>query len=139
MHAIDLSGRTAFGSRFLPIAALITLTLSISACEKFEREYSYTRATPAADRKSPTTFTVRIKLDTERRIVDWLEDVRDTEGYLGRAIKQYTDCQIFDRSNWKCWLFERDYIEMADGKLRQYYWSENRDYKTTYPVLNFLK
>lgn len=120
--------------------AWILFALSMSACENLEKEYSYTRASPAAGRRYPTEFTVRIQIKPDTRVVDWLEAGRDADGEIGQSqsIKHYSDCEIFDRANWKCWIFEKDYVEMVDGKLRQFYWGEDRKFDTHYRVINKL-
>src|SRR4051794_33384449 len=110
----------------------LMLTLSATGCGLIDREYHYTRATPAASRQSPTQFTVRFRLDADSRQVVWMEAARDDEGPIGASSKTYIDCDVIDRGNWRCvggparmpgdpfhWV---DEVSMEDGTLKQYYW-----------------
>jgi hypothetical protein len=113
----------------------LLLVVVASGCgNRIEREYVWTRATPAIARRSPTTFVVRLRVDPEKRSVVWFEDVHDSDGDLGRTSKTWSDCTFLDDSNWECKTgvvlgqVIPDDIEMKDGKLRQGYWGEQRDF-----------
>ena len=111
--------------------------LGMLGCTDAGSEFVYTRREPAAGRRSPTTFRVRVKVDIGRGTITWLEDVSDSDGDLGRTIRTFKDCTIFDETNWDCSpTFVDgegivDHVQMRDGSLSHFYWKEHRDYKRT--------
>lgn len=124
----------------LPLVALIAL---IGACTGVvSKEYTYTRSTPAIGRSSPTTFIVRLSVDSVRRQVIWFADVHDEEGDLGRTTHTWEACTILDSRNWECPPVAPppDYqtvhqVSMRNGQLFEYYWSDERQYKTKHRIL----
>jgi len=129
-------------ARILPL--LFTLS-SVSGCGNplIGREYAYTRQEPAVARRSPTAFTVRIRIDRERNSVIWQEVAHDSDGELGRDIKTWTGCTFLDDNNWECEPVTApgadvvNQISMRDGNLSEVYWTENRAYRTQYKVFGF--
>ena len=119
-------------------SVIVTFCLAImSGCsEAITTEYVYTRQEPTAGRSSPTVFTVRLNIDPENRTVEWLEEARDDDGYLGRVMDSWTDCNVFDRRNWNC-PGVVDRIEMRDGVLLQVYFDERRTYRVRRKIFGF--
>ncbi len=119
-------------------AVLGALALASSGCGMVERRYTWTRKEPAVDRKSPTVFVVRYKLDQEKKEVLWVLDASDREGDLGRDTETFTNCDVFDERNWSCAygppLAGVVSIDMRDGKLHQKYWTEERNFTTSYAL-----
>jgi len=101
-----------------------------------ERVYTYTRQQPAIFRRTPTVFEVRVRVDEDKREVRWIQDSYDSDGDLGRNIEIYTDCKIFNKTNWKCSsaLPDKVWIEMREGKLFQHYWTEDRVFGSRYSL-----
>lgn len=122
------------------VVLVVVATVILCSCDGVERVFVYDRKEPAAGRRTPTRYVVRIKLDEERRTVGWVEDVSDGEGYLGRNLKSYDRCEFFSRTNWKCIaLRDSDEIEMRDGRLHQLYWSErDRVFSNRYKIGNTI-
>lgn len=96
--------------------------------------------------KAPITSTVRIRLDAERKVVTWMQDLEDSRGVTDRQIKTYggypgSVCEVFDEENWNCEirgvdgsLFERP--EMRDGVLTRFYWTATQKYQKRRRFLN---
>ena len=115
------------------VVGLVAIVASVGCDGVVQREYVYTRREPAAGRKSPTVYVVRLRIDKQAKTVVWFEDVHDSEGNLGRTTKTWTGCIFLDDFNWQCDPVSTthdfkvvDEIEMRDGQLRQQYWGEDR-------------
>jgi hypothetical protein len=123
--------RGALAARIVLLALLVG---ALGACGKIQREYVWTRQEPAAARRSPTTFVVRISIDPASKSVVWFEDVHDADGDLGRNTHAWKNCTFLATDNWKCetgFVFGQHIpndIEMKDGKLFQHYWGEERNF-----------
>src|SRR4051794_35993236 len=113
------------------IRLVISICLSIGMLTScgIDAVHEYERREPAIGRSTPTKFQVRIKLDMPSKSVVWVEDVSDGGGELGRTLKTYTSCDVYNEGNWRCAESMNDEIEMADGKLRQRYWTEQRAFR----------
>lgn len=102
-------------------AIILVALIASTSCGQVERIYTYTRQAPAMGRTSPTTFEVRVHVDGPGRKVTWIEDVHDREGDLGRAKKDWCNCDVFDQRNWTCpGPIPEMRAEMRDGRLREY-------------------
>jgi hypothetical protein len=93
-----------------------------------QREYVWTRPEPAIGRGSPTTFVVRISVDSKSKSVVWFEDAHDSDGDVGRNTQTWDDCKFLDDNNWQCETGVPNQIEMRDGRLIQQYWGEQRNF-----------
>ena len=123
-------------------AFALTLVAIVTGCASpVEREYVWTRATPALARRTPTTFVIRLKLDRDKRSVVWFEDVHDGDGDLGRTTKTWSNCVVLDDDNWDCKTgmvlgqVIPDDIEMRSGQLHQRYWGEERHFTLRRKIL----
>ena len=105
---------------------LFVLAAGLGGCNRLQSEFTWTRSTPAIGRFYPTKFTVRVKVDSERRVVTWLENAGDAHGHISAYVKSYENCEMFDKENWTCRLDLDDRIAMSKGKLTQHYWGEDR-------------
>jgi hypothetical protein len=129
-------------SRSLLIFALLVF-VGTGCGNGIQYEYVWTRPTPADGRKTPTTFVVRIAIDIAARNVVWVEDVHDADGDLGRHVETWKDCSILDERNWDCSPViavggdELVHVSMRDGKLKQKYWGEDRQFTTRSRVAGF--
>ena len=127
---------------FVRLLSILALPVIVVGCEgRVEREYVWTRATPALARRTPTTFMVRLRLDPGKKSVVWLEDAYDDDGALGRTTKTWNGCVVFDEENWECKTgmvlgqVIPDDIEMRNGQLYQRYWGEERHFSLRRKVL----
>lgn len=105
------------------------------------KEVTYTRVQKedGVAMKAPITFTVRIRLDADNKVVTWMEDLVDSQGATHRDIRTYggsslSACAVFDEKNWNCEIhgvngdvLERP--EMRDGALSRYYWGKKEEYR----------
>jgi hypothetical protein len=112
----------------------LTAAFVCFGCGGIQREYVWTRETPAMGRRSPTVYVVRINIDRAARTVVWVEDVHDSDGELGRNTETWKGCTFLDDENWECEPFVvngvvQDHVEMRDGQLRQQYWGEDRRFQ----------
>ena len=151
LHGCEIAGSKSQSVLTVPVPTAIRVTVCflligggscLAGCDQMglEEEYRWTRPEPAAGRRSPTEFAVRIKVDKEKREITWMEKAWDKEGPIGETdIVTYDQCRIFDERNWECLpLLEMSpalQIQMTDGKLRQHYWGEDRNFTTHYRVL----
>ncbi len=136
------SRQSALWSGVARLASTVTILAIVPGCaSQVEREYVWTRATPALARRTPTTFVIRLKLDRDKRSVVWFEDVHDDDGDLGRTTKTWTDCVVLDDENWECKTgmvlgqVIPDDIEMRSGQLHQRYWGEERHFTLRRKIL----
>jgi len=115
------------------LGSLLVALGSFAACGG-EKEYVYTRQTPAVGRISPTEFTVRLTLDRPAKTVTWMETARDREGEIGSEISTLNNCTFLDDQNWECEPLYSPVapfqiltqVRMRDGQLFHRYWHENR-------------
>lgn len=117
--------------------------LAVGACG--DAEYTYTQREDGLAMKAPIVHTVRVRVDTARKTVAWLQDSEDSEGVENRQLKTYggvsfSTCQIFDRHNWNCAILgpDREEVEkpvMKDGQLTRWYWVDEEKYQRRHRVL----
>ena len=109
--------------------SLVTMLLLLAGCDWVEKRYTYQR-----DQREPRgTFTVSVKIDPRQNLV-MLEDYEPVKGNKSSSIRDYfRHCQYFDDANWKCdGAPGQERVEMLHGKLTHYYWTEVRDYSSSY-------
>lgn len=118
------------------LVVLTVFSLLLTSCgDAARKEYVYTRPTPAAGRRTPTVFVVRVAVDRIANTVVWAQDVHDGDGDLGRELQTWEHCTILDEANWDCPAVvvpvqgEVNHVRMRDGSLTQHYWGENRIYE----------
>ena len=74
----------------------IAVLLGSSCSDASKKTYVWTRQEPALGRRSSTAFEVRLTINMSSGTVAWLEEVRDSDGYIGRNLKTYSGCTVFD-------------------------------------------
>ena len=117
------------------------MLIALGGC-RLEREYTFTQTEDGLAMKAPITHTVRLRIDTVRNIVTWLQDSRDSKGVEDRSVTTYGDasfdtCEIFDQSNWSCAFVGANQQVlvrpvMKDGQLSRWYWTQEEKYRTKY-------
>jgi hypothetical protein len=123
------------------------MTGSINACA-VETVYTHVQSESGLGMRGPITFTVRVRVDTAKKIVTWMQDAADARGVTDRDIRTYggydwSSCDVFDQRNWSCEIrgvggkiLERP--EMKDGTLTRFYWTDTQYYRTRRRVLGHL-
>jgi hypothetical protein len=120
------------------LALVLAFSGALCGCAR-EVVYTHVQNVDGLAMKAPITFTVRIQLDAERKVVTWMEDLEDSRGETDRRIRTYggfasSVCEVFDEDNWNCEIrgvdgsaVERP--EMKDGDLSRYYWGATEKYQ----------
>lgn len=99
------------------------------------KEYTWTRTEPAAGRRTPTEFRVRVRVDEASGKVVWLMKASDADGEIGSESQTWSDCTCVDEENWECVPLRGpdgaviSQIRMRDGNLHQFYWGEERAFR----------
>jgi|LakMenEpi03Aug12_release.lakeMendotaPanAssembly.Ray.scaffolds.fasta_scaffold1512073_2 hypothetical protein len=110
------------------ILLLIILLPLLFGC-KLEKKYYW-------NREDGDKFILQFNIEGNKikilsTYIPLAEKFKDLSG--GTNIFEFYPCKIYDDENWSCVAFPgRESIEMVNGKLTWYYWSEIRKYKKRY-------
>lgn len=122
--------------KFILLAVLFSVACTV------DHEYVYVQTEDGLGMKAPITHVVRIKVDTSKKTVTWLDDYSDANGIHNREQRTYgggpadfTSCEFFDVTNWGCVMKSTagEVIEspmMQDGRLTRVYWGQVERYDT---------
>lgn len=145
MHECEaLQGFPRLKAKSTTSALLITIVGLLSGCTP-EAVYTRVQLEDGLAMKAPITSTVRIRIDPTKKVVTWMEDIRDSLGATDRQIRTYghfpgSTCEIFDTSNWTCEFRAADGAflekpEMKDSVLSRFYWTETQKYQRRWYIL----
>ncbi len=117
------------------ILLLIILLPLLFGC-KLEKKYYW-------NREDGDKFVLQYKIEGNKikilstyiRLAEKLptSNIKDLLWDSGTDIFEFYPCRIYDDENWSCVAVPgKESIEMVNGKLTWYYWSEIRKYKKRY-------
>lgn len=108
------------------ILFIFTLIFTLG-CE-FQEEYYWKR-------DDGDKFIIRYKFEGKK--IRLLSTYIDSQNVRSTNIYDYFDpCKIYDANNWTCHgALEKEWLEMRNGKLTWFYWSEIRTFKKSHKFI----